>query len=281
MNEPIASRIEGLKRTKVSKSHQKLIDYMETADYTQIMYFTITEFAKATGTGEATILRFCRQLGFDGYQVFKLQIARELSNRHAPTDDSASGGDFLTDIFNAYRAAISTCISCVEGDGDKLDKLVSMITSAKRICCFGVGNSYGAALELHNRLMSFGIQSLCERDVHLQNILASSGCENDLMIVFSVSGSTKDVVEATKLASYYGVKVALVTAHNVSPLSKISDLVISTGEADIYREAGLMTNKIVQLFLIDALCQKLYSSDTERFSGYISKSRAATVGKLV
>ncbi len=277
MSDSIASRIERVKQTKITKSQRKLIDFLENADYRQVMYFTITEFAKATDTGEATILRFCRLLGFDGYQVFKLQIARELSRQDLTLPKSEE--DFRADIAKAYETAISICTRSVSIE--LLDKVADLILKAERISCFGVGNSYVAALELHNRLMAMGIHTLCESDAHNQNVMSSTSSESDLMIVFSVSGSTKDVVEATRFAKHYGAKTVLITAHDVSPLTKLADLVISTGEPDFYREVSTMTNKVVQLYVIDALCESVRRRDEARFDGFIYRSRGATVGKLI
>lgn len=277
MSDSIATRIERAKQTKITKSQRKLIDFLENADYKQIMYFTITEFAKATGTGEATILRFCRLLGFDGYQVFKLQIARELSRQDLAI--SKSEEDFRSDIAKAYETAVSICIRSVSIE--LLDKVADLILKSDRISCFGVGNSYVAALELHNRLMAMGIHTLCESDAHNQNVMSSTSSESDLVIVFSVSGSTKDVVEATRFAKHYGAKTVLITAHDVSPLTKLADLVISTGEPDFYREVSTMTNKVVQLYVIDALCESVRRKDEARFDGFIFRSRGATVGKLI
>lgn len=277
MSDSIATRIERVKQTKITKSQRKLIDFLENADYKQIMYFTITEFAKATGTGEATILRFCRLLGFDGYQVFKLQIARELSRQDLALPKSEE--DFRSDIAKAYETAVSICIRSVSIE--LLDKVADLILKSNRISCFGVGNSYIAALELHNRLMAMGIHTLCESDAHNQNVMSSTSSESDLVIVFSVSGSTKDVVEATRFAKHYGAKTVLITAHDVSPLTKLADLVISTGEPDFYREVSTMTNKVVQLYVIDALCESVRRKDEARFDGFIFRSRGATVGKLI
>lgn len=277
MNDSIASRIDKIKDTKITKSQKKLIDYLEKADYRQIMYFTITEFAKASSTGEATILRFCRLLGFDGYQVFKLQIARELTQQDLAAQKNSD--DYRTDILTAYENAISICLANVSSE--TIDTAVDLIMNARTISCFGVGNSYLAALELHNRLMAMGVPTLCESDAHMQNVVASTLSEKDLVILFSVSGSTKDVVEATKFAKHYGLKIILITAHDVSPLTKLADVVISTGEPDIYRVSSSMTNKIVQLYVIDTVCEALHRKDEESFDALIYRSRAATVGKLI
>jgi len=54
----------------------------------QVVYQSITELASATGTSDATIIRFANALGFSGYQELKIALARELvspgKNIHDP-----------------------------------------------------------------------------------------------------------------------------------------------------------------------------------------------------
>lgn len=79
MNESIEERIARVKKGKTTKSQKKLIEYLERVDYENIIYLSITELADSTKVAEATILRFCRLLGFNGYQEFKLNMAQEMS----------------------------------------------------------------------------------------------------------------------------------------------------------------------------------------------------------
>ena len=39
-------------------------------------YLSISSLAKACGVAEATIFRFCRSLGFDGYNEMKIALAK-------------------------------------------------------------------------------------------------------------------------------------------------------------------------------------------------------------
>lgn len=78
----INARIEKIKEKKVTKLQRKLIQFMEANSYENIIYFSITEFAAAAGVAEATVLRFCRSLGFNGYQDFKLSLAQEIGPVH-------------------------------------------------------------------------------------------------------------------------------------------------------------------------------------------------------
>ena len=71
MKDTLAGRIESLKAGKITKSQRKILEYFETADHKHIIYMSITQLAEEVGVAEATVLRFCRSLGFNGYQEFR------------------------------------------------------------------------------------------------------------------------------------------------------------------------------------------------------------------
>src|SRR5699024_8999650 len=71
-------------KNQCTKSEHKSFDYI-TKNFEAIVYKSLREIASGCDVGEATVLRFCRKLGFKGYQEFKLSLARELST-HQKSD---------------------------------------------------------------------------------------------------------------------------------------------------------------------------------------------------
>jgi hypothetical protein len=129
--------------------------------------------------------------------------------------------------------------------------------------------------------MKMGIYSQCERDLHLQNIQISSCDERDVLVIFSVSGGTKDSVELAAAARKCGMKIIVVTSYERSPLTRYADIVLAAVPCEHPVEAGSLTGKIVQIFLVDVLCTGIYYSDRDFYDERIAKSNASVVGKLV
>ena len=273
---PIKTKIAQMREGKLTKSQKKLLDYFETVDPKRVIYMSITDLAEATDVAEATVLRFCRTLGFNGYQEFRLNLAQGVIEIGKSED---SGLSFMSDIEEDYRMAMESCRKALTAD--ELRAAHELIFSAKSISCFGAGHSYLAALELHNRLMSMGILSYCEQSVHLQNVLISSRGEDDLMILFSISGSSKDVVEAAELARATGMKMLVITCYEKSPLTRYADVVFCTPPMESPQHPGSMAGKITQLYTVDILCTSIYLTDKPRFDSAIAKSRRSTVSKLI
>lgn len=63
------------KHDSLTKSGTIVADYLvQHAEDAQ--YLSISSLAKSCGVAEATIFRFCRSLGFDGYNEMKIALAK-------------------------------------------------------------------------------------------------------------------------------------------------------------------------------------------------------------
>ena len=71
----------------LTKSGRKAADYI-FAHRVEAQYMSITALAEECGVAEATISRFCRTLGFSGYNDFKLALAKASG---APAADDEVG----------------------------------------------------------------------------------------------------------------------------------------------------------------------------------------------
>ena len=272
----IKTKIAQLREGKLTKSQRKLLDYFETVDTKKAIYMSITDLAEATDVAEATVLRFCRALGFNGYQEFRLQLAQgEIEIGGA--DDGTLG--FMAELEDSYCLALENCRKSITAEQVKAAE--ELILSARSVSCFGLGHSHLAAAELHNRLMSMGMRTYNEQSAHLQNILIASQGVGDVMVLFSVSGSSKDIVEAAELARANGMKIIVVTSYEKSPLTKYADVVLCTSPMESPKHPGSIVGKIAQLYTVDTLCTAIYLTDKERFDTAIAKSRRATVSKLI
>ena len=272
MPNTIRTKIAQLREGKLTKSQRKLLNYFESVDYKQVIYMSITDLAAATDVAEATVLRFCRSLGFNGYQEFRLSLAQGVIDMGYDEDE---GIGYIGELTKMYMSALESCRKNLTSA--LLQQAQDMICSARTISCFGVGHSHLAALELHNRLMTMGMLTYCERDAHLQNIHISSRSEEDLLILFSISGSSKDVVETAELARSCGMKVLVITCYEKSPLTKYADLTISSAPM----EPNAMSGKVMQLFMVDVLTAGIRLSDKTRYDSYLAKSRRATATKHI
>ncbi|MCD7854466.1 MAG: SIS domain-containing protein [Clostridiales bacterium] len=111
---------------------------------------------------------------------------------------------------------------------------------------YGVENSYSTALDLTNTLTYLGIKCISYSDVYLQKVSASNLTSRDTAVCISLSGASRDTVEAAKTAKQSGAKIIAVTNSESSPLCDYSDIVVKDYAHFLLTQKILMTNGVYQ-----------------------------------
>ena len=73
--------------TKVEK---KVADYV-LSHLDQVVYMSINDLADACQAGETSVYRFCRDLGAEGYQDFKMKLSLSISKNQLGSLDEPTG----------------------------------------------------------------------------------------------------------------------------------------------------------------------------------------------
>lgn len=277
MSASILDRMREMSAGKTTKSQRVLINYFLNFSSAKTVYMSITQLAEMTGVAEATVLRFCRSLGFNGYQEFKLRLAQETAALAPDVGEEINVS--AADVAQEYKTALDCCEKTIFTNN--VSSAVRAIVASKTVTCSGVGHSYLAALELHSRLTKMGIISHCELDMNFLNILVSQRGKDDLLILFSVSGGTKDILDVASRACAVGMTVIVITAYEKSPLVRYADYTIVTGNAETPLGAGAVSSIVLQMFTVDVLCRMLRETDKKQFGDAVAKANAATANKLI
>ena len=80
----------------LSKSEKKIADFLLDGDGGEMPIY-ITDFARRCGTSEATVVRFAKRLGFEGFQQLKIAMAQQTENR--PINADITFDDSAADVF--------------------------------------------------------------------------------------------------------------------------------------------------------------------------------------
>lgn len=215
---------------------------------------SITELAERCGCGEATIVRFARRLGFNGYQDMKISLALENGSGEVTGSDIAADDS----CFAVYAKVCDEVYCSLEKtkkaiDDDALEKAAKAIMNANKIITLGLGNSASIAVDAGHKFLRAGLNAYSYSDNHMQAIAASHLNAGDVAIGISHSGSSRDIVEALKIAKSVGASTICITNEGKSPILKYSDIVLTTSSDETqYRILGL-NSRFAQLAIIDAL----------------------------
>lgn len=261
-------------------AEKKIADWL-LENQGEIISLSISELAEKCGSGEATIVRFARRLGLQGYQELKLSIAQEASNSRHVYDESISKDDSCSVMFAKLTAGIYRSLEHTKKvlDENKLQSAAKKIMEANRIAIFGLGNSAAIAMDAQHKFLRAGLNAAAYSDNHMQAIVASHLTKDDVAIGISHSGSSIDIVDALKIAQKYGAATIGITNFGKSPIDRYSDIILFTASEEIKYTIFGMSSRIAQLAIIDTIYTYIVLNQDEKGIKSINNTERALQSK--
>ena len=236
----------------------RIADYVR-ANPKQVMYQTVTELGDRSGASESSVIRFCRDLGFNSYAEFKMALAIEVTQSQPPQVASEDGDGSIGAVAKVGVAALESTATLL--DPAAVMEVVRLIGGAERIVLFGVGASAIVARYAAYKFIRLGLTAEAPDDPHLAAMVAAKLTPRDVAFAVSSSGSTMDTVRAAELAKIAGARVVAITNRKRSPLSKVADTVFLAAAAETPLTGGAFAAKVGQLLLIEVLYNGLAAVD--------------------
>jgi len=243
---------------------------------------SITALAARAEVSEASVVRFCRSLGFHGYPEFRLALAADLGRRAAsddadPFDGGITADDSLEEIIlkigRSDSKAIESTVTRI--DAASVAELISAVATAGTVGVIGVGASAFVALDLQLKLNRLGRPCIAWTDAHAGLTSVASLGAQDLLIAISHSGATHDVIDVLKAFGKRGVATAIITNNGKSIGATLADHVLLTSAAESVLRSGATASRIAQLTVVDCVCVGLAHRDMARTKTALGDSRAA------
>jgi DNA-binding MurR/RpiR family transcriptional regulator len=221
---------------------------------------TIVELAERSGTSPATITRFCRALGFEGYADLRLGIAAETGRARAAGWSVDIGreiepGDPLGKVLEQVMAADTRAMHDTAAllDLSEVERAAQAIAGASRVSIFGASGSALVGEEMQFSLHRIGVAAWAWTDVH--NGLASAALSRpgDVALGISHSGQTRETIEMLAEAGSRGATTIALTSFPRSALAELADVVLLTAtQATTFRPDALSARH-PQLVVLDLL----------------------------
>ena len=260
----------------LSKSEKRVAEYIQN-HMDEAVVLTLQGLAKKCNTSDATVLRFCRSLGYMGFADFKISLVPELlrSGKKVYLDvDNIDGEGNLKEVFkqNFINQSESTLNNC---DIKILSSLAVKISKANKVMIIGLGGSAGVAQIFCDSLSSLGIFSnfLQDRSI-IQNAVTMLN-SNDVLVGISHSGETEEIVSAIKIAGEYGAVTIGITNFLPSGLADAAQFPLLTVVPSNLLGSYSCQARISQLVILELILyeiSKLFKSDNSKFYSKRNKS---------
>ena len=243
----------------------------------KVVHLSITELACRANVSDTTIVKFCKRLGYKGYQEFKILLAQDVVVKHVPVygqiEVEDEVGTIKEKIFQANIKALQDTVQVLNTRA--LEAAVEVISGAREIHFYGMGASGIVALDAEQKFSRIGLRASAFVDWHMQITRASLLTPDDVAVGVSYSGDTRETVKSLETARQAGAFAIAVTNYSTSDIVKVADLVLLTASQEEIFRYGAISSRIAQLSAIDALFIAVSLVDFNQSRQFIEKTKKA------
>ncbi len=247
-------------------------------NYDTVLSSNITELAEKAGVSDASVVRFCKSLGYKGYQDFKINAAKDILPREKhlnpslePSDDM---GTICKKIFGTEVAVLDRTFAGL--DMKAVEQATRMIRDAKKLVVFGSGGSLLVGKDAQHKFLKIGIQVYVYEDMDMQLMASSLMKSDEVALCISHSGYNSNVVNCMKNAGENGAGRIALASQGKTPVSKNADVVLYTASEETIFKSESVSTRIAQLAIIDCLVAIVAFEDYDDSYQAIQQTRRAT-----
>lgn len=205
----------------------------------EVVHMSMAALSRKCQVSDPTIMRFCRRLGFDGYQDFKINLAQTLVPAAPFEYEQITATD---SVENVVRKTCRNSLSAIQRAQD--DLIPAQIGEAGEVLAratwtgiYATGISEIPSLDAEHKFQRLAMRCAAIVGRKKQWMQAEQSRPGEVALIFSQSGATRQMIEVASAARAGGARIVSVTAAD-SPLAAQSDVLVAVRP---YEQTEVMT----------------------------------------
>lgn len=240
-------------KNKLSSSEKYLWNYIQD-NLADIPDLSIVKLSEDANVSTATIVRTTKKMGYSGYTDFRQQLLTKNKDNQRYKNLEKVDHDIKQAIFkNKYE--VDNTLSML--NVGSIEDAVQKIKKAANIYIFARGFSELIAHEILVKLQLLGKNCILSTDPNIIVTMSKRIKREDLVILISLNGETKELVEGAKNAFKNGVSTLTITTNEEGTITKYSEMVLlgyksQTSYFPDYEVRSRLPLQVISRILLDA-----------------------------
>ena len=220
----------------------------------QAVEATLAEVARACGTSQPTVIRFCRHVGLGGFRELTIRLTEALSRPVSYVHRDVNPDDTTPDaVTKVLDASIQSLIDVrVELSSMPIDAAVTLLRQARQIAFVGLGASGYVAQDACNKYFRLGIPCSVLTDAPSIIQFAAIAGPGDVLVITSYSGRWRHLARAARASRERGAE-AIALTDPASKLARAVSLLLPCAPRENTSVYTPMSSRLAHLALLDAV----------------------------
>ncbi|UUV20096.1 MurR/RpiR family transcriptional regulator (plasmid) [Fusobacteria bacterium ZRK30] len=233
------------KYNSLTQKEKELVDYI-LKNKNKINNISITTLSKEIGISPSTITRFSKKINCDSFVDMKMKLNLLKNEVKQKKSDN-----IFSNVHNYYAETINNAKNLLTDKS--INNLVREIKKSNKIYIYGVGSSGLSGQEIMQRLLRMGFNVHCITDSHMMRISSAIVSDEDLVIGISISGETKEVIDALKICKRNNAKTIGISGSKESRINKFVDELIIVPNTSFIGNETFINTQFSTMYLFDLI----------------------------
>lgn len=222
---------------------------------------------------EASISRFAKKIGYTGYREFIYHYQATFQEEKIEVEEGTKI------VLNTYQELLNKSYNLIHEE--QMNRITKLISVKKRIYVYGVGSSGLVAKEFKTRFMRMGLDVEAVTDFHLLMMNAVRLNKDSLVVGISISGSTREIIDALYMAKKKEAATIFITSRNNNKFSQIFDEVVLTAVKQNLEYGNVISPQFPALVIIDIIYANYLKDDRRSKEAIYDVTLEQIIGRYV
>lgn len=258
---------KNIARHELTKGQTRIADYI-VKNQKRVLGMTALEIGREIGVSDASVIRFCRAVGYEGFNDFKEQLQQEMKEngekigKHSLFDrfvmqEEKYGTDEEAEDESIRLMGINLETSLRQNSRESYEKVVTAIRKAEHKMVIGLRGGRGSAVQFARLLshLTTGVDSITDEG-HDQICKLTDLGEKDIAVFLNFPRYYKIDEKIGMILAQKKIPCILITDSMTSPVTKYADevLLVETEHCGFFHSMLGVTGVLEYLLIL--MCQK-------------------------
>lgn len=245
----------------------------------EIQTISIQGLSEKTFASKSAIIRFCKKVGFEGFNELKVKLAKDLVEESKKTGHidvnfpfiaSDSHQNIANKLLNLYEATIEDTYQSIHLE--EFNECVNLLYEADVIDIYTHGHNMNVAENFQDKMRAIGRKVTCPESNYDQRMTAVTSNENHVAIIISYSGKATFLPAIIEILKSKKVKIILIgRLGNTISHSSIQHYLYISDREHLRNRISQFSSHIAMQYMLDLIFSCIFKIDYNENIEYIEE----------
>lgn len=245
----------------------------------EIQTSSIQSLSENTFASKSAIHRFCKKIGFEGFNELKVKIAKDLveeskGGQHIDVNFPFTHTDnhqmIANKLLNLYETTIEDTYQSI--NFHEFNECVNLLYKADYIDIYTHGHNMSVAENFQDKMRAIGRKVMCPKSAYDQRMTAISSNEHHVAIIISYSLKATFLPSIIDILKKKKVKIILIgRLGNTIPYQSIQYYLYISDRENLRNRISQFSSHIAMQYMFDLIFSSIFKVDYDKNIRYLEE----------